>query len=215
MTISKAKPPSPASLAGFMSKPYPLMVDVETTGLKADYGLALVIGIRQFRPGRGIRMWHQFILDRTKPDWEKAEHAMLLDFRKFFDVYFAFGEPRIITFNGTRFDVPFLQARLAVQGISLLPKMRHIDLYFVAKRTFAYTITSRRAKYMQSLFRVGDPNAPFKNSSELMTWLRATFSRDKAAFARIVDHNKNECLVSLDYQTRRLYGLLPRTVPLR
>lgn len=209
------RPSSSASLAGFMEKPYPLMVDVETTGLKADYGLALVIGIRQFRPGRSVRVWHQFILDRTAKDWERAEGKMLRDFRRFFDLYFYGQEPRIITFNGTRFDIPFLQARLAVQGISLLPKMRHIDLYYVAKRTFAYTITSRRAKYMQSLFRVGDPNAPFKNSSELMTWLRATFSRDRMAFERIVDHNKNECLSSLDYQTRRLYGLLPRTVPLK
>lgn len=209
------KQPSAASLAGFMAPPYPLMLDVETTGLKADYGLALVVGLRLFRPKRGPRIGNQFIIDRTSRNWEAAEGRMLRDFRRFFDVYFATTEPRIITFNGTRFDVPFLQARLAVQGIPLLPKVRHIDLYYTAKRTFAYTITSRRAKYMQSLFRVGDPNAPYKSSSEIMTWLRATFSRDKAAFQRIVDHNANECLVSLDYQTRRLYNLLPRTVPLR
>jgi uncharacterized protein YprB with RNaseH-like and TPR domain len=207
---------SAASLERFMRQtPPPLLLDVETTGLKADYGLALVIGVRAFDPKRRSGVTRQFILDRTAKNWEVAERRMLREFRRVFDIYFRDSEPRIITFNGTRFDVPFLQARLAAQGLPLLPKTRHLDNYYTVKRTFGYTITSRRAKYVESLFQVGDPKAPHKDSSQMFTWLRATFARDKSAFQRIVNHNYDECLESLYYQTRRLYHLLPRTVPLR
>ena len=197
-----------SSIEGFLASS-PLYLDVETTGLKADYGLALVIGVSPYK-ARGPSPVKQFIIDYRALNWEKAERKMLTDFRAYME-----GRTSIITFNGTRFDVPYLQARLAAQGLPLLPKMRHLDLFYTVKRTFGYTITSRRAKYIQSLFRVGDKTAPFKDSSQIMTWLRATFARDRSAMLRIIDHNRNECLKSLSYQTRRLIALVPRTVPFR
>ena len=194
----------------------PLLLDIETTGLKADYGLVMVIGVSRYTPSGPRKPVRQFKIDIRKTDMERSEYNMLLDFRTFMDgETLKEGGAGIITFNGIRFDVPFVQARLMAQGIPLLPKMRHLDLFYVIKNTLRYTVTSRRAKYIQSIFKMGDPKAPLKDSSQMFTWLRATFSRDTAAFQRIVDHNRNECLQSLLYQTRRLKGLAPQTVPLR
>jgi uncharacterized protein YprB with RNaseH-like and TPR domain len=187
----------------------PLMFDIETTGLKADYGLILVIGVRRFLP-EGSPEAVQFVIDRTRQDWEAAERVLLRSFLSYMK-----DESCIITFNGTRFDMPFLQARLAIQGLPLMPKMHHLDMFYAAKNAFRYTITSRRAKYLQALYSVGDPSAPHKESSQVMTWLRATYSRNRAAFNRIVAHNRTECLVSLDYQVRKLRPVLPRSVSLR
>jgi uncharacterized protein YprB with RNaseH-like and TPR domain len=204
---------SAASIDEFLKR-RPLCLDIETTGLKADYGLVLVIGVREFTPRGRPQPVRQFVIDNSCLDMESAEYVMLLNFRTFMAGR-GDGPDDIITFNGSRFDVPYLQARLAAQGLPLLPKMRHLDLFFTIKNTFKYTITSRRAKYIQALFRVGDPEAPLKDSSEMMTWLRATFGRDKKAFARIIRHNREECLVSLLYQARRLMPLMPRTVSLK
>lgn len=200
--------PSPASIERFMASG-PLLFDIETTGLKADYGLILVIGLMRHHPKN---YYHptQLVLDTKQKDWEKAERKMLKDFLKFVE-----GETCFITYNGIRFDMPFLQARLAIQGLPLMPKVRHLDMYYTVKRAFGYTVTSRRAKYLQALYRVGDPDAPFKESSEVMTWLRATFSRNQEAFRKIMRHNMYECLPSLDYQVRKLRNVLPRTVALR
>lgn len=188
----------------------PLLLDIETTGLKADYGLVLAIGVREFTAHGRPEPVRQFHVDIRDIKLERSERRMLREFRAFMN-----GRGGIVTYNGTRFDVPFLQARFMAQGIPLLPKLRHLDLFYTVKNTVRYTVTSRRAKYIQALFRVGDPRAPLKDSSEMMTWLRATFSRDRAAFQRILDHNENECLSSLLYQTRRLADLAPRTVALR
>jgi uncharacterized protein YprB with RNaseH-like and TPR domain len=206
---------SASSIEAFLLPPYPLEFDLETTSLKADYGLALVVGVRPFRVRSRRATPVQFILETRAKNWELAERRMLRDVERFLRGYFKDGPVKIITFNGTRFDVPFLQARLAAQGLPLLPKMRHLDLYYTVKRTFGYTVTSRRAKYIEAIFQAGDVRAPHKDSSQIFTWSRATFSRDRAAFARIVAHNRDECLASLDYQTRRLLSLAPRTVPLR
>lgn len=186
----------------------PVLLDIETTGLKADYGLVLVIGVRPY-PGKPSDT-RQFIINRRIKNWESAEFRMLAEFRRYMDEH-----PFIITYNGSRFDIPYLQVRLAAQGLPLLPKLYHMDLFYTVKRTFNYTITSRRSKYVQAVFAVGDPRAPHKDGSEMMTWLRATFARDAAAFARIVDHNRNECLRALDYQVRRLNRLVPNTIPRR
>jgi len=194
----------------------PLLLDIETTGLKADYGLAMVIGVSRYTPSGPREPVRQFKIDIRKTDMEKSERDMLEDFRAFMEQEVQKeGGAGIITFNGTRFDIPFIQARLMAQGLPLLPKMRHLDLFYVIKNTLRYTVTSRRAKYIQSIFKIGDPKAPLKDSSQMFTWLRATFSRDTAAFQRIVDHNRNECLQSLLYQTRRLRGLAPQSIPLR
>src|SRR6266566_711462 len=115
----------------------PLLLDIETTGLKSDYGLVLVIGVREFTgSGKGEPV-RQFIIDYESKNWVRAEKAMLRKFRRFIE-----SRTDIITFFGDRFDVPYLQARFAAQGLPLLPKMRHLDLFHTVKRTFGYTITS-------------------------------------------------------------------------
>lgn len=44
----------------------------------------------------------------------------------------------VVTFNGKRFDWPFFQTRLAINGMPLLPKIKHIDMCSVVKRHFRF-----------------------------------------------------------------------------
>ena len=96
-----------------------LFLDIETTGLSAKNSQIWLIGTLSHTEQEGwvLRQWFSETLE--------DEAAML---RSFFD--FAAGFSTLITFSGTRFDLPFLIDCAAQYGISHpFAEMTSLDLY--------------------------------------------------------------------------------------
>jgi len=185
----------------------PLLIDIETDSLRADFGLVLCAVTRPYGPRvsdrKGTRI---FRIDIKAPDLELAEKAMLQELRKSL-----IGVTGVIHYFGVHFDIPFLQTRLGMQGLQLLPKLLQLDMWNTNKRVYDRTITSRRMAAVQALFKEGDRLAPMKSGVEPHNWRRAKFARDQKAMDEIVAHCVKDLDV-LEYQVRRLTPLLPDRV---
>ena len=102
-----------------------LVLDIETTNLHADKGFIWVANL--FEPSR----WRH----RTYTSWTVDgryhlyhERALLrkvcADLRE---------APVLITYFGSRFDLPFLRARALRHKVQLCPPKKHFDLYFLVR----------------------------------------------------------------------------------
>lgn len=112
------------------SKAKILLFDLECTHLKADWGTVLCCGWKWF----GDKKVHvPAITDYKNWDRDPTDDSRLLrDFQKVMlqaDI--------IITYNGKRFDVPYLYAKFLEHGIEIPPNIPHIDLYFTVKGNLA------------------------------------------------------------------------------
>lgn len=98
-----------------------LFVDIETTGLSRARNPIYLIGAAA-AAGDGSFVVHQFFADT------QAQESDIL--ASFADYLSAGSFRRVITFNGTRFDLPYLTHRAARYGITLpLEQPEHLDIY--------------------------------------------------------------------------------------
>lgn len=111
------------------------VLDIETTGLWADFGYVLCAVIRDLGTGK----YDIFRLDKTKgmqdvknlndPNtWRKIDKELLELIRQAYEKY-----DLIIHFNGRNFDIKFLQTRMIKCGLGMLPAMKQLDIYQIAK----------------------------------------------------------------------------------
>ena len=99
-----------------------LALDIETTGLTAGDNGIYLIGCAYLEQGR-------FMLRQWFAETEDAEREILAAFRSFAGTYHT-----LLHYNGTRFDIPFLQERFTRYGIAdPFEPMASIDLYRYAQ----------------------------------------------------------------------------------
>lgn len=172
-----------------------IYIDTETTGLSGGVGtLAFMVGVARHRAQGGLQV-RQFVL----PGFS-YERAMLEQLRDCIG-----SRAVIVSYNGKCFDLPLLQARLALQRIdSDLTAMRHLDLMYSVRRAFRRHWPDCRLqsaeKRLLGFFRQDDlPGAEAPVAWQ--AWLR---QRDARALQRVIEHNFHD-LVSL----ARLHSLLP------
>lgn len=91
----------------------------------------------------------------------------------------------IVTWYGKGHDVPFLVSRLAQQGIYIDPKVRHIDLYQVAKRTLRLS-----SNKLDSVARFFGLEQKMKVSPEL--WARC-WRGDYEALTEMATYCRQDC----------------------
>jgi uncharacterized protein YprB with RNaseH-like and TPR domain len=107
-----------------------LLWDIECTHLKADFGTILCIGYKWLDEDK---VYIRSITDDK--GWQKDptnDKKVVKDFAKVLqeaDVW--------VTYNGKRFDVPYMQAKLLEHDLPCLPNSPHVDLYFTAKHNIA------------------------------------------------------------------------------
>lgn len=92
----------------------------------------------------------------------------------------------LVTFNGTRFDIPYSRTRLLKHGLDF-PKygfVKHIDLYYMVK----YKLKLRRNS-LETACRLF--NIEGKNHVDFEIWQRASFG-DEKALSYILDHCKRD-----------------------
>lgn len=111
------------------------ILDIETTGLWADFGYVLVAVIKNIDTNKD----EIFRLDtcgsykneklRSSPQfWRRVDRELLEQIRKAYEDY-----DIIVHFNGRNFDIKFLNTRMLKCGLPLLPEMKQLDIYQIAK----------------------------------------------------------------------------------
>jgi uncharacterized protein YprB with RNaseH-like and TPR domain len=96
-----------------------LFFDIETNNLNADYGEAVVFSGKWFGAKRPF----------TISQRDMSERRMLTEVKSILEDQ----ADCIVSYNGKRFDVPFLNTRCLEFRKDPLPKLHHIDLYFTLK----------------------------------------------------------------------------------
>jgi len=91
--------------------------DLETTNLDANYGYILCSSIRDRESGTTLTH-----------DTVQSDAEILTAIRDTIESY-----DYVVTFFGTRFDIPYLNTRLLMNGMQPIGLSRHIDMYYTAR----------------------------------------------------------------------------------
>jgi uncharacterized protein YprB with RNaseH-like and TPR domain len=121
-------------------------LDIETTGLG---GVPLFLVGLMYTSGGRLVIDQLFARDYTE---ESAILRFLKDLLQGFEV--------LVTFNGIRFDMPFIKERMAFSGIDFSPTQRHVDLLPIARRIVKERTPNHKLQtlevYLLCRKRIGD-----------------------------------------------------------
>lgn len=95
----------------------------------------------------------------------------------------------IVTYNGVRCDIPFLQTRLLINHKPLLAPVAHKDLYFTVRHKLK--MSRNRLLDIQEAMESKSKKTPVR----LMQWLKTVVKHDRTALAEIEQHCKQDVLV--------------------
>lgn len=149
--------------------------DIETSNLDANIGMMLCACVKDYKGGTKT-----FIMSKDNGLYSDRKFAVAMrDYLEKFDY--------VVTWYGTKFDVPYLNTRLILHGERPLDIIRHIDLYYTAR--FKLKLHSNRlAVVSESLFGESD-----KTRVVGPIWTNALMG-DKKALQYIIDH----CVIDVD-----------------
>lgn len=94
----------------------------------------------------------------------------------------------LVTYNGVKCDVPFIQTRLLHHKLDPLPPIAHKDVYYTAK--FKLKLSRNRLYDVESFLGLKDKKTPVK----LYKWLQALVGNERAQ-DEIIHHCKQDVLV--------------------
>jgi uncharacterized protein YprB with RNaseH-like and TPR domain len=154
--------------------------DIEASNLVADFGILLSWSILDSATGRiDYAVLNKQDIDSGAED-KRLLRALIKALRPF---------DRIVGYYSSRFDVPFVRARCAIQKV-LFPAfgtIKHTDLFFLIRTRFK--ISSRR---QENACRVVLGKTR-KTRLDQKHW-RSALSGKKKSLAYILDHNKKDVL---------------------
>lgn len=169
-------------------------LDIETTGLGADFGFVLAACIKPAQSDKIITLR----IDDYK-DYKKDlcnDRPLILDIAKIvedFDV--------IVHYNGDNFDLPFLDTRLAIHGEKKRVSLIHsIDLLPIVKKKMR--LNSNRLDTVACALGLAEE----KTKLLPQVWQRASHG-NKQDLDYIVEHCERDVLV-LEEAFRRLKGFI-------
>lgn len=144
-------------------------LDIETTGLSPKLSSLTLVGL--FGPDVG------FVPLVAKRDLTKENLLDVLD-----------GAGRIVTFNGARFDLPFIREKLGVD-LKCMEGLEHVDLMYVCRRA------GLRGGQKKIELQLGIPRMDKEMSGREAAhlgkkWLR---ERDHVALSRLLLYNEEDC----------------------
>jgi len=153
------------------------ILDIETTGLKANWSHMLSWCIKDHNEDT---IHHGLLTRREVRD--KNDARIVKSVIKKMEEY-----DRLVTYYGTRFDLPYIRSRALAQGIDF-PAYRdiyHTDMYYIARSKFA--IHSNRLGAVCEFF--GIEAKGHRMTPEL--WVRAGRG-EQGALDTILLHNKED-----------------------
>jgi uncharacterized protein YprB with RNaseH-like and TPR domain len=165
-------------------------LDIETTGL--GNAPLFLIGL-MYQEGEALIIDQLFARDYT-------EERPVLDFvRSFLDRY-----DLIVTFNGDRFDIPFIRERMAFFGIEFDPSVSSLDLLPVSRSLLGTKTPNHKLqtleRYVLGRKRIGDiPGADIPGAYH--DFVR---TGDAGQMQLVLHHNKLDLLSMLELVTAYL-----------
>lgn len=147
--------------------------DLETSSLNADFGVILCAVIK---PGGGSPVVFR---GDAYPGWERGRSDDSPISR---DIADALGKFDIlVAHNGKKFDIPFLQTRLARWGLPPLPRTKLVDPVLLARNN--YRMSSNSLQRLLGMFGLNE-----KTVVDNDVWLRASLDGDRESMNYIVEH---------------------------
>ena len=155
------------------------VLDIETSSLKSDFGIIICAVIHTLGTDEKYKVC---AIDLSNKDLLSEEKALLEVLNTELESY-----DGIVTYFGSRFDVPFIRTRSLYHGLQPLSKKRSLDLYFTVKRTT--NPTSRRLERINDILRISEPDAsPDKTRLGMSEWNGVVFNRDSKMLDYIIEH---------------------------
>lgn len=164
-----------------LQSPVDVYLDIETTGLYPDSHDITVIGIF-FDDCQGERV--------VQLVGEQATRDNLLTSLQ--------GAGTIFTYNGSRFDLPFIQGRL---GVDLAGRFDHWDLMFDCHKNNLYG----GLKKVESMLGICREIKGVDGMEAVRLWWRYCKANDSEALKTLLDYNRED-LVNLKHLRRVLAG---------
>jgi len=155
--------------------------DIETSNLDADFGIMLSYAFLDSQTGKVISdvITPEDIRKAKAGDEDKRLVAHCIEDMQAFD--------RVVTYYGTRFDMPYLRTRALACGLDFpyYGTLKHTDVYFMVRNRFRLS-RNRLENACRVLLGRTD-----KTHIEAKYW-RGGARGDKASLAYILDHNKKD-----------------------
>lgn len=155
--------------------------DLETTNLTADFSIILCACIKPFGKNAIVLRIDDYNSNWStkRMDDSKLIKAIATELSK---------HAIVITHYGSKFDLPYLKAKMARYGLSPLNPIFSIDTWRLAKNNFQ--VSSRRLANMSTYFELGK-----KSGVEGPLWLKASMNGDKKSLDEIVEHNIQDVIL--------------------
>ena len=124
-------------------------LDIETTGLWSDFGYILCAVIKQADEDKFdvFRIDDYFSYPDNRESWLRMDKELLKALREAYEKY-----DIIMHFNGRNFDIKFINTRCMKNGIPLLPEMKQLDIYQIAKHRLR--LRSKRLDSLKSFLEI-------------------------------------------------------------
>ncbi len=155
-------------------------LDIETGGLNANFNYVLTWVIKT----RGIEEYKMGVIDQKNIlafNFDKEILKKLRDALAEYDL--------IVTYYGTRFDVPFIRTRVLSHKLKFLPfgAVQHKDVYYMVKNRLKLHRSSLESAC--AIFGIKG-----KNHIKGNFWMRAVIG-DPKSLEYVLDHNKKDCVI--------------------
>jgi uncharacterized protein YprB with RNaseH-like and TPR domain len=154
--------------------------DIETSNLKADFGIVICWYILDnLGKYHGRVVTKEELFGEQYPD--KNLMVELIDCLNDFDI--------IYTYYGTRFDIPFVRSRSVMMGLDFPPSgaLKHKDIYYIIKNKFAL---HRKSQEVAAEMLLGETS---KTHWSAKHWVKA-IQGNAESLKYISDHCKIDCL---------------------
>lgn len=152
-------------------------LDIETSHLKANMGIIFTYYIKTHNKNKYYSGKIKVSDLRNETKDKKIVEKLINDMKKF-DV--------IVTYYGSRFDIPFIRTRAVKWGLDF-PLYKHIihkDVYYIIKHRFCFSRNT--LENACKLFKIDG-----KNHLDFEVWLKAV-TGDKKSLDYIYLHNKHD-----------------------
>jgi len=155
-------------------------LDIETGGFKANFDYMLTYCIKT----KGKEEYCEGVINREEIlnySFDKKILQKLINDLKKYDV--------IITYYGTKFDIPFIRTRAMMHKLNFLPfgTIQHKDCYYMVKNKMSLHKNSLDS----ACAALGIKG---KNHIKGNYWMRAVIG-DPNALAYVADHNRKDCQI--------------------
>ena len=155
------------------------VLDIETSSLKSDFGIVICAVMHTLGTDEKYKVC---TIDLSNKDLLSEEKALLETLNSELEQY-----DGVVTYFGSRFDIPFIRTRSLYHGLKPLSKKKSLDLYFTVKRVT--NPSSRRLERINDILRISEPDAsPDKTRLGMSEWNGVVFNRDSKMLDYIIEH---------------------------